>query len=74
MGIEITGWGKCIPPTVLKNKDLENFIFKYRRRYAFSPTCNFYPHKFPLLEKFIYYTDFFNTPKRSCNFVLVVEY
>ena len=26
MGIEITGWGKCTPPTVLKNKDLETFL------------------------------------------------
>ena len=25
MGIEITGWGKCIPPVALTNKDLESF-------------------------------------------------
>ena len=26
MGIEITGWGKCIPPVALTNKDLESFL------------------------------------------------
>ena len=26
MGIEITGWGKCTPPSVLTNKDLESIL------------------------------------------------
>ena len=26
MGIEITGWGKCTPPSILTNKDLETFL------------------------------------------------
>ena len=26
MGIEITGWGKCTPPSILTNKDLETIL------------------------------------------------
>ena len=26
MGIEITGWGKCLPPTILKNEDFETYM------------------------------------------------
>ena len=26
MGIEITGWGKCTPPSILTNKDLETVV------------------------------------------------
>ncbi|MDG2296827.1 MAG: 3-oxoacyl-ACP synthase, partial [Gammaproteobacteria bacterium] len=26
MGIEITGWGKCTPPSILTNHDLETIL------------------------------------------------